>query len=115
MIESKRSGERADNQIMNDYIFCCNEMYLNVYETCSIMYEEKYDEYSIKCFEDDFSQLTLFFCPWCGKKLPDSKRDLWFSELEQLGFSDPLFFENIPGKYKSSEWWRDKTEEDQSD
>lgn len=37
--------------------------------------------------------------------LPDSKIDLWFDTLEQLGFDEP-FEQDIPKKFKSDEWYR---------
>jgi hypothetical protein len=43
------------------------------------------------------------FCPSCGKKLPESKRDLWFDEIEKLGI-DP-WSEEIPEKYLGNKWY----------
>ncbi|MDF9825862.1 hypothetical protein M2475_002230 [Breznakia sp. PF5-3] len=37
--------------------------------------------------------------------MPDSKRDLWFDELEKLGYENP-FEEDIPIEYKSILWWK---------
>ncbi|WP_425349106.1 DUF6980 family protein, partial [Methylobrevis pamukkalensis] len=43
------------------------------------------------------------FCPFCGTKLPLSRRDDWIDEIEALGFTD---FDDpaIPMKYASSAW-----------
>lgn len=46
----------------------------------------------------------IYFCPWCGERLPQSQRDKWFDELEALGI-DPMN-EPYPEKYKTAEWRR---------
>lgn len=43
----------------------------------------------------------------CGAKLPESKRDLWFDTLENLGFDDPIEQE-IPEEFKTNKWYRGK-------
>ena len=45
-------------------------------------------------------------CTVCGKKLPKSKRDLWFDRLHKLGIDD-MFDPNIKEKYLSDEWRKD--------
>ncbi|ABL98520.1 hypothetical protein Sama_0309 [Shewanella amazonensis SB2B] len=66
---------------------------------------DKFNEYGIVIHDGGTSSITIQFCPWCGARLPESKRDQWFDELERLGYDDPLGQE-IPEKYKSSEWYR---------
>ena len=63
-----------------------------------------FDEYGINCVEDESSYILIEYCPWCGRKLPSSKREKWFDELEKLGIEDPLCEEMIPQKYKNSCW-----------
>ncbi|MET0029588.1 MAG: hypothetical protein ABW101_18305 [Candidatus Thiodiazotropha sp.] len=67
-----------------------------------IHYDEVFDEYSIP-HGDGASQMTIKNCPWCGTKLPVSKRDLWFDKLESLGFDDP-WDQEIPKEFKSKLW-----------
>jgi hypothetical protein len=75
-----------------------------------IHYIEKFDEYVIPSPYDD--SLTLIrYCPWCGIALPESKRYLWFSTLERLGYDDPLCQE-IPEEYKSKQWWQNRQDTD---
>ena len=50
------------------------------------------------------SSYNIKFCPFCGEKLPASKRDQWFDELVAMGFDSPLFDDDIPEKYKSVAW-----------
>lgn len=68
-----------------------------------IYYDEVFDEYGLIVFDGGESYILINYCPWCGKKLPDSQRDSWFSELEALGYDNPLE-QQIPIKFKTSDW-----------
>ena len=68
-----------------------------------ILYEPRFDEYSIPIRDGGLSGRCIRFCPWCGVRLPDSKRDRWFQELESLGYDDP-FAQDIPEEYDSGKW-----------
>lgn len=85
-------------------MFCCEEMAYNIQETKVLHYSEVFEEYGIPCQEDGTSVMLIQHCPWCGCKLPPSKREAWFAELEALGFDAPLFDDSIPKKYRSSQW-----------
>jgi len=67
-------------------------------------YNEIFDEYGIPIYDGGTSVIGIKFCPWCGSKLPESKRDEWFNELGEMAFEDDL--SKIPEKYKSARWWR---------
>jgi hypothetical protein len=62
-------------------------------------------EYGITILDGANSFLQLAFCPFCGRKLPLSVRSSWFSELEQIGFDEPMEQE-LPDAYRSDAWWR---------
>lgn len=67
-----------------------------------IGYDEVFDEYSI--IKEGVS-LSISYCPWCGKRLPQSQRERWFAELERLLGPNPLSDRNkIPQRYRSREW-----------
>lgn len=86
---------------------CCEIMkyFLNNNEPNKIIkYSDKFDEYGIIIHDGGNSSIIINYCPWCGKKLPESKRDKWFDELEKLGFINPLE-EDIPEEFKSNLWW----------
>ena len=97
--------------------YCCEQMRSRANHKCEhhadafecpdhlIKYSEKFDEYGVIIHDGGTSSITIEFCPWCGSKLPESKRDQWFDELEKLGYDEP-FEQEIPEKYKSSEWYR---------
>jgi hypothetical protein len=68
-------------------------------------YIPRFDEYGLIVHDGGTSAVGIHFCPWCGARLPDSKRDLWFDELARLGFEDP-FDEDIPADFQTDLWWR---------
>lgn len=104
----KRSERKEYKHMMDQIEFCCEDMKNNVNDSQLIHYSETVDEYGIKVWEDNCSSILISFCPWCGKKLPISKREQWFAELEEKGFENPLFDDNIPASYKNGDWWKCK-------
>ena len=96
---------------------CCEDMTQHVnYEcpTCEskydcpdviIYYWDKFNEYGIAIHDGGASSIVISFCPFCGEKLPDSKRDLWFDTLEKLGFDDPME-QDIPKQFLTDQWYR---------
>jgi len=70
-----------------------------------VLYSEQFDEYGIIVHDGGTSLRVISFCPWCGTKLPESKRDRWFEELSALGFDEP-FEQDIPSAYRSGKWYR---------
>jgi len=99
--------------------YCCESMkffinqkcdeHKNIYDCSDIIfvYNEKFDEYGIVIHDAGNSYIVINYCPLCGAKLPPSKRDLWFDELEKIGINSPLE-EEIPEKFKTAEWWENK-------
>jgi hypothetical protein len=64
-----------------------------------------WDEYRIPMSYDGYSATPIRHCPWCGHRLPDSKRSLWYERLKSLGYSDPGN-EDLPDEFGTDEWWR---------
>jgi hypothetical protein len=90
---------------MNEHVVTnCNDDCFN--DNCSLIYYgEKFDEFGIIIHDGGNSFLEINYCPWCGKRLPQSKRNRWFDELEKLGYETPLEMD-IPNEYKSSKWYK---------
>ena len=96
---------------------CCERMAKSIQLDCDkhndphecpdvlISYIPKFDEYGLIVHDGGRSHIQINYCPWCSKKLPDSKRDLWFDRLAELGFNDPLDQE-IPEEFKGNKWYR---------
>ncbi len=67
--------------------FCCDELQAAVEHSCSehpdvyqcpdhlISYTPNFDEYGIIIHDGGTASSVISFCPWCGARLPDSKRD----------------------------------------
>lgn len=95
---------------------CCERMMEQVNYTCSehadafecadksIHYSARFDEYGIIIHDGGSSSSVIEYCPWCGAKLPGSKRDLWFETLAALGYDDPTR-QQIPAKFMNEEWY----------
>jgi hypothetical protein len=69
-------------------------------------YFEAFDEMILEKRAMNVIQL-ISFCPFCGKKLPDSLRDKWFEHLESQNSEDfDPWSEDIPEEYKDDTWWK---------
>lgn len=93
--------------------FPCVHMAYRVTESC--------DQHGAKCpdilvrripkFNEYFiggsaSGFTIRHCPWCGKKLPASKRDRYYSTLEKLGLD--YNSKRLPIEFQTDEWYSKK-------
>ena len=67
----------------------------------TVQYDARFDEYWIKAGD---ARQSLFYCPWCGEKLPPTQRDRWFDEVEALGL-DP-WNDEVPDRFRSAAWRR---------
>jgi len=68
-----------------------------------IKYVPYFSEYGLPIFDGGNSYTVIKFCPWCGNKLPASRRDEWMDFIEKLGYS---FADSgkIPKKYFVVDW-----------
>ena len=87
---------------------CCKVMEKHVRdEKIYLIYSIIFREYGISILDGGTSKQSIYYCPWCGKKLPESLRDDWFDTLENMGFDSPRM-QNIPEDFNSDAWWRKK-------
>lgn len=96
---------------------CCKEMMSAISAKCRahedefacpdvlVAYSPKFDEYGLIVHDGGTSSISIYYCPWCGTKLPESKREAWFEAIEKLGIDD-LDSEEIPEKFKSEAWYK---------
>lgn len=63
------------------------------------------DEYGIPVRDGSGSIRLIRYCPWCGARLPESKRERWLQELAKLGIDDPTT-QDAPEEFKTDQWWR---------
>ncbi len=59
-----------------------------------------------------FTVETLYYCPWCGSKLPPGLTDEWHeivkSKFNITNTLDKKQLEKIPQEYMTAEWWEKK-------
>jgi len=73
-----------------------------------VIYSSRFNEYGIIIHDGGNSYSVIYYCPWCGKELPKSKRDLWFDTLKARGFDNPTR-QKIPAEYQTNEWYQPPT------
>ena len=95
---------------------CCEAMTRDLNQRCDmhpdpfdcadnlIYYSSRFDEYGIIIHDGGASFSLIKHCPWCGTKLPESKRDEWFDKLKELGFDDP-FQQDLPEEFSTGAWY----------
>ncbi len=95
---------------------CCNTMQFYVNEACDehpdpfdcpdrhIYYSARFDEYGLIVHGGSSSYRVIKHCPWCGKQLPESRREEWFATLRALGYDNPSRQE-IPEIFLSDAWY----------
>lgn len=70
-------------------------------EKVAVEYDDVFDEYSIEV-PGGAGRQQIYFCSWCGLRLPASKRDQWYDELDAQGV-DPNT-DSVPEPYKTAAW-----------
>ncbi|MCJ1989079.1 DUF6980 family protein [Lactococcus carnosus] len=94
---------------MNKAIFINNSDSDN--EDKMVKYYKRFNEYGFPILDgensDVISTIGIKFCPWCGKKLPESQRDAYFNILETLDIYN-IHDKNIPDELKRDDWWDNK-------
>jgi len=110
-----RTMPRGTVTSMGDH--CCEEMRTGTVLDCEVhtdpqecpdvlvRYVGRYNEYGLPVRDGGESYVVISFCPWCGTRLPKSKRRLWFAELEKQGITD-MDDPRLPAAFRSDAWWR---------
>ena len=49
----------------------------------------------------------LYYCPWCGTKLPKELMDEWAEIVEDI--LDQEQIEKLPHEFKTDEWWKKRS------
>lgn len=96
--------------------YCCDDMKEKVEYQCDIhdsrfdcpdcliTYIPKHDKYLLIIHDGGSSGIRIDYCPWCGKKLPPSKSDLWYEVLERLGYEE-TDANVIPVEFLDETWY----------
>jgi predicted nucleotidyltransferase len=86
-------------------IHCCDAMAAHVASgDVPLTYLPRFREYGLKISDGGTAKQLIEYCPWCGRRLPESLRNAWFEQLEKLGLNpeDP----RVPDRMKTDAWWR---------
>lgn len=75
-----------------------------------VVYDAKFDEYGLPVRDGGTSMVVIGYCPWCGGRLPASRRDAWFDAIEGLGL-DP-WEDEVPVEFHDGSWWAHDLVED---
>ena len=90
--------------------YCCDNMEYYAEQDIEIEYSKRLNYYSMTLRDDEYStSCQLYYCPWCGIKLPQSLDGVWSKTLKaEYGLDDPIFddADKVPEEFKSDEWWR---------
>lgn len=98
--------------VMSKIKHCCDSMEVIVNTTCDmhgddcpdkfIIFSEQFNEYGINIYGTP-AVSNIKFCPYCGKKLPKSKRKKFYNTMKKLGIDTNE--DKIPKKYRHYGWW----------
>ncbi|WP_331745170.1 hypothetical protein [Kitasatospora sp. NBC_01300] len=93
---------------------CCEAMNSRVNAPCGqhddpsacpdalVGFSARFQEYGLIIHDGGTSRVRIDFCPWCGRRLPESQRDRWFDELERRGI-DP-WEDEVPAEFLDGSW-----------
>lgn len=76
-----------------------------------IFYSPQMREYYIP-LKKSLAVQCIFYCPWCGKKLPESVRNEYYDIIEneyKIDITPDMEEEkNFPKDFLSDEWWKQR-------
>ena len=93
-------------------IHCCSSMdYIFQDQRIPLEYIPVFREYIVPAtyaYQGD----QIFYCSWCGAKLPSSVRENYFNTLKKE-FNIPTtitelaaIYHHLPSEFKSDKWWK---------
>ena len=104
------------------YNWCCNDLkraitYEDAPEPGSIvLYRHVWREFSIPSGDITSKETpdAIYYCPYCGSRLPRSLWDEWYNALEDeynLFYDERTeyhddFLRRVPPEFRSDEWWK---------
>ena len=52
---------------------------------------------------DRYDSTPIDYCPYCGKKLPESLDEVWWNCLKMKGYPEKI---DMPEEFKTDAWWK---------
>jgi len=92
--------------------FCCDYLVSRLAgKDACIGYDSLLREFYLERIDTKSVITLIWFCPWCGNKLPKGLRKEWFDTLEKECKIETDIMEwknrtDIPQEFKSDEWWK---------
>lgn len=65
-----------------------------------LIYHPLFREYGLILHDGGMTYLQIDFCPFCGTRLPATRRDDWFNQVERLGLEN-ADFDDLPDDLKT--------------
>lgn len=95
-------------------VHCCETMSALINDLeCALNYNPKFREYTIGANKKSIVRNVIYFCPWCGNKLPKSLRAEYFKILADEYSPDVNLesYKNLdfPDDFKSDSWWKKRS------
>lgn len=103
------------NKLKHEY--CCDKMYYYIDPSLKeehnlISYDSESRDYNFILHGRNLGAYQeINYCPWCGKKLPQSLGEEWCEVIKEEFGLDYVFaqeWETLPEKYKTDRWWKEK-------
>ena len=91
--------------------YCCSNFEHYVIKGTELEYDPQFHAYYLILNHSEHmcTHQELYFCPWCGSKLPQDLGDMWSKILkEEYGIMDPIVKDKdrIPHEFQTDEWWK---------
>lgn len=75
-----------------------------------VIYRPHVRRFSLILHGYDFGMMQpIYYCPWCGKKVPKELGEEWCIVIKkELGLDDVFAEEwaTLPEEFKTDEWWK---------
>jgi hypothetical protein len=106
---SKYERDNNRQRKRQDGCFCLNGKELNKYCRTDLIYNTRFREYGVKAAQKRAPYTPITYCPWCGRQLEPSLRDLWAKLLiKEHGIKNPFEtpIAQLPKSFRTDEWWK---------
>ena len=78
-----------------------------------VLYDPVFDEYRLVSAGLIPDRGVIRWCPWCGYRLPPSRRERWFVELASNGLTPDDVV--LPDRFRTDAWWNSPADSDAAD
>ena len=95
------------NEVCCNHAHCCDYMHYQLDIEEDIHYEPVTRHYAIHTPNNHSGNIkSIWYCPWCGKKLPKDLGDEYDEEIFRMFGKYDYDSPNLPEEFKTDEWWK---------